>query len=113
MKQIICFEIILNVTSSNCTVGRDNSAACGINSLVTFSLIKSDSLLTFQELIFCAKFNFRGKISVKGSLNAAFFFSGVKSCTSVCLPFNICISRIIQFAKMNSSTVPALKMKQL
>lgn len=49
---------------------------------------------------------------MNGSLNVA-LFSGGKFCTAVCLPFNACISKIIPIAKINSSSVPALKIKQL
>lgn len=49
---------------------------------------------------------------MKRCLNAA-FCSRVKSCTAVCLHFHAFISKIMQFAKISSSTVPALKIKVL
>lgn len=49
---------------------------------------------------------------MEGSLSAA-FFSGVESCPAGYLPIIASLSKIIQVAKINSSTVPALKMKQL
>lgn len=49
---------------------------------------------------------------MKGSLGAS-LVSGVLFCTAVCLPFNACTSKIMQIAKINSSIVPALNIKQL